>query len=357
MNQDLIRIGVVGFGYWSPKIINGFNNTHRADVVAICEKNEERWGGIKTALPGVQLYKNYTEMVTSPDVDAVVITTTVSSHYRIALSALKAGKHVLIEKPMAETLPQARNLANLALQSSLTLMVDHTFLFSPTVNVLKDFISRGEAGNIHTVIGARMNLGLFQKDVDVVYDLAPHDFSILQYVFNEKPISVKSWGSSPVGHPLLKKDIMSVAQTRVEYRDRVAYLTYTWLSPVKDRKMMFVGDKGAVVYDMLNKEQQLTFYRGGVNTRDAKNPHDAYFEYITAEPECIPVPHQEGDDLQRVAHHFIDVIFGKHKEPLSNAVFGAEIVSMLAMQEPKFTLPRSLLIKFKNKVKYLLGRI
>lgn len=325
-----IKVGVVGFGYWSPKLINGFKNTKKADIVAVCDKDEARWESILEAVPGVRLYKHYEEMVQNPDMDAVVITTTVSSHYRIAKAALLAGKHVLIEKPMTETFSQARELERLARKKKLTLMVDHTFMFSPAVRQLKKMIDGGAIGNVHTVIGSRMNLGLFQKDIDVVYDLAPHDFSILFFLFPEIPTRIHVESHAPIQHPHIASHLASVAHTTVHYPNKMAHFTHTWLSPVKDRRILIIGEKGAIVYDMLNQTAPVQMFGTRVEINIPEEPYGSYFNYINSEPTNIPLPEEEGDDLQRVAQHFIESVQSDGKqEPITGAEFGSAVVYML----------------------------
>ncbi len=328
-NNPRLRVAFVGFGYWSPKLMNGFRTTGKADIVAICEKDESRWPAIKQALPELRIFRHYEEMVRDPNIDAVVITTVVSSHFRIARAALAAGKHVLVEKPMTETVAQAEELVELATKQGCILMVDHTFMYSPAVRVLKEVIQSGTIGAVHTVVGARTNLGLFQKDVDVVYDLAPHDFSIMYYLFGDIPSRVHVESSRPIRHPRQPHALAAIAFTTLQYPHRVAHFIHSWLSPIKDRRIVLVGDKGMAVYDMLDQTAPVRVFDSHIDILEAKQPYDPYFAHASGEGKAIAIPVAEGDDLSRVAAEFIAAI-GEGREALTSGTFGLAVVQMLA---------------------------
>lgn len=329
-NTQKLKLGIVGYGYWSPKVINGFLKTDGGEVFAICEKDKAKWDSIKEHVPNIVIYQNYEQLVQDPNIDAIVITTTVSSHYRIAKAALLAGKHVLVEKPMTEEVWQSDKLIAIAKKKDRTLMVDHTFLFMPAIRALKGVIDSGELGKVHTVLGNRSNLGLFQKDVDVVTDLAPHDFSILYYFFNEEPYKVIATGNAPVKHVLHKKKYNAVSSTTLLYMSGLyVHFIHSWLAPIKDRRMIFVGDKKMAVFDMLDQTGVLKIYDTCVNVLQDANPYGAWFSYTQGEHRVVDVPKLEGDDIQRMAQEFIDSI-REHRQPITDGYLGRIVVNNLA---------------------------
>jgi predicted dehydrogenase len=347
-NNLRLRVAFVGFGYWSPKLMNGFRTTGKADIVAICEKDESRWPAVKQALPELRIFRHYKEMVRDPNIDAVIITTVVSSHFRIARAALAAGKHVLVEKPMTETVAQAKELVRLAAQKRLVLMVDHTFMYAPAVQMLKEVITSGTIGNVHTVVGARTNLGLFQKDIDVIYDLAPHDFSIMHFIFGDMPKSVHVESSNPLRHPRQPHAFAAAAFTTLHYPERVAHFIHSWISPTKDRRMVFVGDKGMVVYDMLDQVAPVRIFDSRIEILEAAQPYDPYFAHISGEGNPVNIPTAEGDDLSRVATEFINAI-RERREALTSGAFGLAVVRMLAQASNK----SGIIDRFKRFVRHL----
>jgi dTDP-4-amino-4,6-dideoxygalactose transaminase/predicted dehydrogenase len=327
--EGVIRLGIVGYGYWSPKVMNGFKNANSAQLYAICEKDKGKWPDIEKSYPGIKIYLNFEELVKDENVDAIVITTTVSSHYRIAKASLLANKHVLVEKPMTEEVWQAEELINLAKKQNKTLMVDHTFLFMPAVRALKKIIDSNELGKIHSIVGTRANLGLIQKDVDVVKDLAPHDFSIMYYLFGEEPGSVKVSGSAPITHKYHRNKINSISNVSLKYRGgRYINLLYSWLAPIKDRRMVFIGENKMCVFDMLDKEGQIKIYDTKVEVLHDANPYGSWFNYINGNYKIVELEKLEGDDLKRMAQEFIDSINQK-REPLTNGVMGKVVVRTL----------------------------
>lgn len=335
-----LRIGVVGYGYWSPKVMNGFKNNYDTAVVyAICEKDKNKWSDIEKNYPGIKVFLNFEEMVKDSNIDAIVITTTVSSHYRIAKASLLAGKHVLVEKPMTEEVWEAEELINIAAKEKKTLMVDHTFLFMPAVRALKILVDSGELGRVHSVVGTRANLGLVQKDVDVVHDLAPHDFSILNYLFNEEPETILTTGTAPILHKFHKKKINAISSVTMKYKSGLyVNLFYSWLSPVKDRKVYIIGDKKMAVFDMLDKEGQLKVYDTKIEKIIDADPYGAWFNYKNGECKVIDLGKSEVDDLTRMAKEFIISIVEK-REPVTSGDLGKKVVRSLKKsansQKPK----------------------
>lgn len=331
MQQVKLNIGVVGYGYWSPKVVQGFIRTGDACIYAICEKDEAKHAVIRAEVPGVTVYRKFEEMLQDPKVEAVIITTTVSSHYRIAKAALMADKHVLVEKPMTEDVWQADELISLAKAKNKTLMVDHTFLFMPAIQELKKIIDGGELGKVHTVLGNRSNLGLFQKDVDVLIDLAPHDFSIIYYLFNEEPNKITSIGTAPIKHKYHTKKYNGVACTSLQYKSGLfVHFIHSWLAPIKDRRMIFIGDKKMAVFDMLDKEGSLKIYDTSVDVLHDADPYGTWFSYAQNGYRVVDLPQLPGDDIQRMAQEFVDAI-RQNREPITSGFLGKVVVKNLSM--------------------------
>ncbi len=333
VENKVLKVGVVGYGYWSPKVINGFNNVKGAEVFAICEKDKNKHDSIRTQIPNVKIYLHFQELIDDSQIDAIVVTTTVSSHYRIGKATLMAGKHLLLEKPMTEEVWQAENLINIAQKKKKILMVDHTFLFMPSIKALKRIIDSGELGYVHSVVGTRANLGLFQKDTDVVYDLAPHDFSIMYYLFNEIPQNVVTSGTAPIVHKYHKRSFNSISNVTLNYKSgRFVNLLYSWLTPIKDRRMIFVGDKKMCVFDMLDKEGVLKIYDTKVEVINDAGPYGSWFNYQNGEYRVVDIEKQEGDDLQRMAQEFVDSINEK-RQPITDGNLGKIVVQTLKKVE------------------------
>lgn len=350
VGKNKLKLGVVGYGYWSPKVINGFLKTNKAEIYSICEKDENKHTEIRKQIPNVKIYLNYEKMMEDELVEAVVVTTTVSSHYRIGKLALEKGKHVLLEKPITEYLWQAEELINLARRRNKVLMVDHTFLFMPAIMKLKEIIASGELGVVHTVTGNRSNLGLLQKDIDVVADLAPHDFSILYYLFNEEPQKIIATDHTPIEHPYQNKKHSVISSTSLYYRSGLfVNFIHSWISPIKDRRMCFIGDKKMAVFDMLDKEGQLKIFDTKINLLHG-DKYGPWFSYDQGSYRIVDLGVQEGDDIQRMANEFIDCI-NESREPRTNGILGKVVVNTLRKVEAsKKTLITKYLYNLKNNL-------
>lgn len=349
-----LRIGVVGYGYWSPKVMNGFKNVKECDLYAICEKDKNKWEAISSQYPSIKIFLNFEELVKDPQIDAIVITTTVSSHYRIAKASLLAGKHVLVEKPMTEEVWQAEELNNLAKKKNRVLMVDHTFLYMPSVRALKKVVDSGELGEVHSVVGTRANLGLVQKDIDVVADLAPHDFSIMYYLFGEEPVSVETTGTAPIVHKYHKKKVNSISSVTLRYRSgKYVNLLYSWLSPVKDRKVFVMGTEKVAVFDMLDKEGQLKVYDTKVETIDDADPYGSWFNYKTGSVRVVDIEQSEGDDLTRMAKEFVFSVI-ENRCPFTDGELGKIVVRGLKKSENSQKLK---IVRYVSNIKNNLKRV
>jgi predicted dehydrogenase len=253
-----VRIAVVGLGYWGPNLVRVLHELPDSDVVAACDLDDERLERIGRRYPALRLTRSFDELLDDPDVEAVAIATSVSTHYKLALRALEAGKHVFVEKPLAASSREAEHLLETASELGLTLMPGHTFLYSPPVNLVKRLIDDGDLGDIYFVSTSRVNLGLHQSDASVVWDLGPHDFSILRYWLGESPVEV-----SATARACIVPGTPDVAFVSLTYRSgAVAHVELSWLAPSKLRRTAVVGSQKMVVYDDTASEPVRIFDSG-----------------------------------------------------------------------------------------------
>lgn len=253
-----LRVAVVGLGYWGPNLVRVLHEVPDALVAAACDLDEQRLTAIGRRFPGVRLTSSFEEILADDGIDAVAIATSVSTHYPLALAALEAGKHVFVEKPMAGSSADAEQLCDVANARGLTLMPGHTFLYSPPVNVVRDLIRSGELGEIYFISTSRVNLGLHQSDVSVIWDLGPHDFSILRYWLDESPVVV-----SALTRGCIIPEVPDVAFINLQYAlGAVAHVELSWLAPSKLRRTAVVGSRKMVIYDDMSSEPVRVFDSG-----------------------------------------------------------------------------------------------
>ena len=263
-----IRVGIIGLGYWGPKLARNFQSLDGAALVMASDLREERFDDLKALCPDAVVTKDYKELLNG-FVDAVVIATPVSLHYRLAKEALLAGKHVLVEKPLAESTIQGEELVTIARQNNLRLMVGHTFVYNPAVETVRRVILSGELGEIYYLNATRVNLGLLQPDINVMWDLAPHDFSIFNFILDQDPIKV-----SAIGGVYINKTggLPEVVYVTLRYRnDVIANLRVSWLDPVKTRRLTVVGSKKMLVYDDISEQKVMLYDKGVDVTSDQTN--------------------------------------------------------------------------------------
>jgi predicted dehydrogenase len=261
----MLRTGLVGYGYWGPNLARNFNAHPEFQLARIADMSENQRKRAGAAFPHVDIVAEPT-VTRDPDIDVVVIATPVFTHFDLAKEALQNGKHVWVEKPMTSTSDQAKELADLAEKHNRTLIVDHTFLFTGAVRMMKDLVDNDELGKLYYFDSVRINLGLFQHDINVVWDLAPHDFSIMDFLLGPKALAVSAHGC---GH--FDTGLEDVAYVSVFYPDNlIAHFHLNWLSPVKIRRTVIGGAKKMLVWDDLNREEQIKIYDKGmdVETRE-----------------------------------------------------------------------------------------
>lgn len=261
----MIRVGVVGYGYWGPNIVRNFNSVEGSQVIAVCDLNEEARKRAQKAYPNLRVTSSCHEMISSLDIDAVAVATPVFTHYDLAKRALTEGKHVFMEKPLTYTTAQAEELIDLAEQKNLKLMVDHTFLFTGAVRKIKQLIDECVLGELLYFDSIRVNLGLFQHDVNVVWDLAPHDFSVMDFLIKEKPNAVVATGQAHYNHEL--EDVAYI--TFYFPKNLIAHINVNWLSPLKVRTTL-IGDKRRCLFGTIWTPTT----RSGFTTRAWTSPHE-----------------------------------------------------------------------------------
>jgi predicted dehydrogenase len=319
--MDRIRVGVVGYGYWGPNLIRNFTTCPQTEVAAVCDASPARRAAVGRAYPGLATVPSVDELLELP-IDAVAVATPVSTHFPIAMRCLEAGKDVLVEKPLAGTVREAQALVDRAARLGRVLMVDHTYLFSNPVRRMKQLVESGELGDLHYVDSVRINLGLFQSDVNVIWDLAPHDLSIVEHLIGTPPRSISAWGCAHAD-----PGIEDVAYVNVDYGERLlANFHVNWLSPVKVRQMIVAGSKKSVIFNELNPSEPLKVYDRGIELSEVGETDLLRVGYRTGD---MWSPHIEpGEALQAVVSHFAECIRGR-AEPVSDGRMGVRVVRLL----------------------------
>jgi predicted dehydrogenase len=317
-----IKVGVIGCGYWGPNLIRNFHQIPEADLRTICDLDQGRLDHLRVRYPYVQTTRDCRELLDS-DVEAIAIATPVSSHHAIALDCLRAGKHVLIEKPLASSSEEAREIAEVGQAVGRVVMVGHTFEYNPAVVALKRIIDSGEIGRIYYINSTRVNLGLYQPDVNVVWDLAPHDVSILLYVLGMEPEMVSARGGSYV-----KPGVHDVAYLTLHFPDGVmADLRVSWLDPVKIRSITIAGSQKMIVYDDIEREEKLKVYDKGVEVQPYTDTLEE-FHLAYRYGEVVSHPLEWVEPLRVECQHFLECI-REGKRPRSDGWQGHKVVKVL----------------------------
>lgn len=317
------RIGVIGCGYWGPNLVRNFSSLKRSTVTMVADMNLARLNHIKELYPHIEITQKADELIHSKQVDAVCIATPLSTHYLLAKESLKAGKHVLIEKPFVYKSEEAQELIALAKSAGRILMVDHTFLFSPPVRKMKEMIQQNAFGKILYLYSVRVNLGLFQKDINVVWDLAAHDLAIANYLLGLSPESV-----SVTARKLVVSHVEDIAYVFVNYPNNIFFeLHLSWLDPHKIRKITLIGDKKMVVYDDLNPNEPLKIFDRGASVQPY---YDTFgeFKMLYRYGDVISPRIEAAEPLRNLCDHFLDSI-EKNEPPLTDGIQGLDVVRVL----------------------------
>ncbi|HOO21628.1 MAG TPA: Gfo/Idh/MocA family oxidoreductase [Kiritimatiellia bacterium] len=318
----MINIGVIGYGYWGPNLVRNFLECGAAEVKAVSDLRADRLKQVAGRYPAVKTTADHRELLADPGVDAVAIATPVSSHYDLALQALQAGKHVLVEKPFTATVEQGRRLVEEADRRRLTLMVDHTFLFTPAVRKVKELVDAGELGRLYYYDSVRVNLGLFQHDVNVLWDLAVHDLSIMDFILGSAPQAVSATGVAHVdGQPEDMAFLTCYFPERV-----IAHFHVNWLAPVKIRRTLIGGDRKMIVYDDLEPSEKIKVYDKGITVNEPDGVYRMMVGYRTGDMWAPQLATTEA--LREEARHFIDCI-ENGRRPLTDGAAGLDVVRIL----------------------------
>lgn len=319
----MLNIGVIGAGYWGPNLIRNLGVTKRSRVSICADLEAGRRAHMEELYPHLRTTANYREILDDPDIAAVAIATPVSTHYKLAMDALAARKHVFVEKPLAQSSEQCMELAQTAAERNLVLMVGHTFVYTAAVNKIRDLIASGDLGEILYINSTRVNLGVFQPDINVVWDLAPHDISIMNYILDARPERIAAHGRS-----YIRPGIEDVAFVDLEYPNRIiANIHVSWLDPCKIRRTTVVGSKKMLVYDDVSSLEKIRVYDKGVNVP----PHyDTFGEFKLSYRygDMLAPRLDEAEPLKVECRHFLDCIEQK-KRPRSSGEDGLAVVCAL----------------------------
>lgn len=320
----MIRLGVIGYGYWGPNLARAAAETDATQIAAIADLSPAARDRAGRRHPSARLFADWRDMLRDPAVDAVMIATPVASHFEIALAALRAGKHVLVEKPMADTPANAALLVEAAAKRALTLMVDHTFVYTPAVRAIRQLVTTGSLGDIYYYDSTRINLGLFQRDVNVIWDLAVHDFAILDYLLEARPLAISASAASFVAD---SPD--NIAHLSVYYSSgAMAHLNVSWLAPVKVRQTLIGGSRRMVIYDDMQSSEKIKIYdRGVAVSNEPREIHERRISYRVGDMASPALSAKEA--LITEVEHFAACI-ENHTRPLTDGESGLRIVEMLA---------------------------
>jgi len=314
---------VIGCGYWGPNLIRNFTHLQESEVIVCADLEAKRLEHMHNLYPHIETTRDYRAMLGRDDIDAVVIATPPSTHHAIGMEALQAGKHLFVEKPLAVSTAECAALVSTAHKAGLTLMAGHTFVYTAAVNKIKEVIDSGELGDIYYVSTTRVNLGIFQENINVVWDLAPHDVSILNYVLGSMPVSVMTSANS-----YIRKNVEDVAFLTLRYpNETLAHIHVSWLNPNKIRSTTVVGSKKMLVYDDVSQLEKIRIYDKGVTVQ----PHyDTFGEFqLSYRFGDIFIPKlDDTEPLKTACQHFVDCIT-RDVSPRSSGVHGMEVVNVL----------------------------
>ncbi|MGE5644777.1 MAG: Gfo/Idh/MocA family protein [Acidobacteriota bacterium] len=317
----MIRVGFIGYGYWGPNIVRNFLASNACEVALVCDKSPKSLARVKSAYPGVEVTCDPNAVTSSPYIDAVAVITPVWTHYELAKAALENGKHVFVEKPFTSTAAQAEELIELAERKNLTIMVDHTFLFTGAVKKIREMIDQGTLGKLYYYDSTRVNLGLFQHDVNVVWDLAPHDLSIMDYVTTAKPETMIATGGVHLN------GFEDIAFLTIYCADSlIAHVNVNWLSPVKVRTTLIGGQKKMVVWNDLEADEKVKVYDKGVDFKNGASVQDLLVSYRSGDMWAPKV--EQCEALAAEARYFIHCV-ENNERPFNDGEAGLRVVRML----------------------------
>jgi predicted dehydrogenase len=324
-----VNVAVIGCGYWGPNIIRNFYRLQEAQLVSVCDTRSERLKYVREHFPGVDVTPDFQTILENPDVEAVVLTTPADGHFSQSKKVLEAGKHVLVEKPLAQTSAECRELIELAASRKKVLMVGHTFLYNAAVRKLKEYLQAGELGEVYYLYSSRLNLGRIRSDINAVWNFAPHDVSIILYLLGRKPTAV-----SAKGYSYIQPGIEDVAFLHLDFEDGVSAMIHiSWLDPNKVRRMTVVGSRKMIVYDDVSRDAKITVYDKGidkVNIDASLGDFESFGEFqLRIRAGDMYVPEFEfPEPLKLECSHFIECIT-TGSQPLTDGAEGYRVVRVL----------------------------
>lgn len=319
----MVKAGLIGFGYWGPNIARNFNGNPEIELAAICDFSPDRLRAARRAYPYVKALDRPEDLFKDTSIDAVAIATPVSTHYELARKALLSGKHVWLEKPMTEKVEQGEELIELAEKQRKILLVDHTFIYTGAVQKIKQLVERGELGDLVYYDSTRVNLGLFQQDVDVIWDLAPHDISIMNYVMPLKKLTVSATGCHYYGDKLIAKALLTIYMEK----NKIGHINVSWVSPVKIRQTLIGGTAKMILYDDNHPSEKVRVYDKGVDLYETKEAlYHLKVQYRVGDMYAPKL-----DDLEALSFetkHFLECM-QNGKKPMTDCVAGLDVVKIL----------------------------
>ncbi len=317
----MINIGIIGFGYWGPNIVRNFSNLEGATVLSICDGNQDALKRASKAYPSITVTSDYNDILLSKDIDAVAVITPVSTHFELTRKALENGKHVFVEKPFTSSVAEAEQLIELAEKKKLIIMVDHTFIFTGAVRKIKKLIDEQALGELYYYDSVRVNLGLFQHDINVIWDLAPHDFAVMDYLLNDKPFAVAASGKAHVS------DMEDTAYVTVHFNNNmIAHFNVNWLSPVKIRTTLIGGEKKMLVWNDLEPDEKIKIYDKGVEVKSAEAKYKMLVNYRSGD---MHAPRIEQIEALKVETEYFVHCIKQNETPINDGHAGLRVVKML----------------------------
>ncbi len=323
--MSIVRVAVVGCGYWGQNLVRNFWELDAVELTTVCDANASSFPRIRKRFPTIETVQNYQDVLSNPDIHAVVLATPVSTHYSFARQALLAGKHVLVEKPMATSANEALELIELAEKLGKTLMVDHTFLYTSAVRRIKDLVDKDEIGDLLYFDSVRINLGLVQSDINVLWDLAPHDFAIMDHICGREPISISAIGVNHLGCPY-----ENIAYVTVRFNSNsnlIAHFHLNWLAPVKIRQTLIGGSKKMIVYDDMEATEKVKVYDRGI-TMNADPEQRTRMLTGYRNGDVLAPNLDTSEALRLMAKEFVDSILAA-RQPLTDGRAGYRVVRLL----------------------------
>jgi predicted dehydrogenase len=319
--SDTLRVGVIGYGYWGPNIVRNFHSIDHCQVVAVCDKSADALKRVRRAYPAVELTTDMNDVLRSADIDAVAVITPVWTHFELAKAALENGKHVFVEKPFTSSSRQAEELIELADRKGLKIMVDHTFLFSGAVRKMRELVDAGTLGPLYYFDSTRVNLGLFQHDVGVVWDLAPHDLSIMDYLIAERPEAVVATGGNHLN------GLADMAFITVYFPSNIiAHINVNWLSPVKVRTTLIGGKDKMLVWNDLEADEKIKVYDKGVQMTGGEGVYDLLVSYRSGD---VWAPKVAQTEALKVELEYFASCIQHNRQPINDGEAGLRVVKLL----------------------------